>query len=154
MQDPAKYTRAQMRRPRYKATYIWEDPTHHPGRNTTTMRLIYTAILTALWYTLSCSVVGTGTPTILQPHNNAIIAPGQRFAFEYQSICDYSVSSYHIHVWLLTRLPKFIGVMENFARGHYFGMYEVVNYPGELRVCSCIWFIYVNWIWVYSHSQY
>ncbi|KAJ3773812.1 hypothetical protein FB446DRAFT_666053 [Lentinula raphanica] len=66
----------------------------------------------------------------MSPANGTRIAPGELFRFEYQSIAEYSVSSYNYTVILFTELPKnFVCSSTNFATGHTFGVFDVANYP-------------------------
>ncbi|KAJ3752128.1 hypothetical protein EV360DRAFT_9553, partial [Lentinula raphanica] len=74
--------------------------------------------------------VQAATPGIMSPANGTRIAPGQLFRFEYQSIAEYSVSSYNYTVILFTELPKNFVCSTNFATGHTFGVFDVANYPG------------------------
>ncbi|KAJ7259557.1 hypothetical protein B0H12DRAFT_1108685 [Mycena haematopus] len=70
--------------------------------------------------------------TIVLPADGTVIAPGESFAFQYDSMADYGISSYNYTVWLLTSTPKSFGPSTNFAEGHYFGIFAEPNYPGKL----------------------
>ncbi|KAF7346468.1 hypothetical protein MSAN_01874800 [Mycena sanguinolenta] len=69
--------------------------------------------------------------TIVQPADGTVIAPGETFPFQYESVADYGISSYNFTVWLLTSMPSSFGPAINFAEGHYFGRFAEPNYPGN-----------------------
>ncbi|KAF8158949.1 hypothetical protein K438DRAFT_1620151 [Mycena galopus ATCC 62051] len=69
--------------------------------------------------------------TIVAPADGTVIAPGEAFAFQYDSVADYGISSYNYTVWLLTSPPTAFAPSLNFAEGHYFGRFAEPNYPGN-----------------------
>ncbi|KAJ6585097.1 hypothetical protein B0H19DRAFT_410377 [Mycena capillaripes] len=69
--------------------------------------------------------------TIIAPADSTVIAPGETFAFSYDSMADYGVSSYNYTVFLLTSVPTSFGQSVDFAQGHYFGRFAEPNYPGN-----------------------
>ncbi|KAK7048465.1 hypothetical protein R3P38DRAFT_3174720 [Favolaschia claudopus] len=69
--------------------------------------------------------------TIVLPPDGAVIAPGEEFAFEYDCMADFGISSYNFTVWLVTSFPKSMSPSNNFAEGHYFGRFGQPNYPGN-----------------------
>ncbi|KIY71209.1 hypothetical protein CYLTODRAFT_419061 [Cylindrobasidium torrendii FP15055 ss-10] len=79
---------------------------------------------------LSTAVVAqTSQGSITQPESNTIIAPGESFPFAYDSVADYSISSYNFSVFLFSKPPKSFDESGDFAHGHYFGRFQVANYP-------------------------
>ncbi|KAF7335462.1 hypothetical protein MVEN_02199500 [Mycena venus] len=68
---------------------------------------------------------------ISAPAAGTVIAPGQSFAFSYDTMADFGVSSYNFSVWLLTELPTSFEANLNFATGHFFGRYAEANFPGN-----------------------
>jgi hypothetical protein len=91
------------------------------------LRLVLSATFFLVWC-FSC--VFAATPAIISPANGTKIAPGAQFAFEYQSIADYSVSSYNYTVVLYTKLPSTSFVASSdYAAGYTFGQFDLANYP-------------------------
>ncbi|KAF5386508.1 hypothetical protein D9757_005856 [Collybiopsis confluens] len=90
-------------------------------------------ILTFLaWlFLIQFSFVSAGIPTILEPANGTVIAPGSAFNFSYFSIADYGVSAYNYTVWLFTSLPTHAAPSIQFASGYDLGKYAEPNYPGN-----------------------
>ncbi|KIY45650.1 hypothetical protein FISHEDRAFT_49047 [Fistulina hepatica ATCC 64428] len=74
------------------------------------------------------------TPQIVEPASGTVIAPGEIFDFQYNSIADYGTSSYNYTVWLYTTPPtgSVITPAIEYAVGFYFGRFGDVNYPGKL----------------------
>ncbi|KAI0662078.1 hypothetical protein C8Q70DRAFT_962497 [Cubamyces menziesii] len=70
---------------------------------------------------------------ILEPAAGAHIAPGAAFNFTYQGSGDYCRSSYAYSVWLITDMPTSFAPVDVFTAGHFFGRYDLPNYPGEQR---------------------
>ncbi|KIK57256.1 hypothetical protein GYMLUDRAFT_229565 [Collybiopsis luxurians FD-317 M1] len=86
-----------------------------------------TSLILAL--TSSFTSIHAATPAIILPENGAKIAPGAQFAFKYNSIADYSVSSYNFTVVLFTQPPSPFRPSLNYAAGYTFGQFDVANYP-------------------------
>ncbi|KAJ8463864.1 hypothetical protein ONZ51_g9979 [Trametes cubensis] len=66
---------------------------------------------------------------ILEPAAGAHIAPGAAFNFTYQGSGDYCRSSYAYSVWLITDTPTSFAPVDVFTAGHFFGRYDLPNYP-------------------------
>jgi hypothetical protein len=67
---------------------------------------------------------------IVSPTSGSVIAPGETFDFEYNTMGDYGISSYNVTVWLVTDAPTSFAPSVNFANGHFFGRFSFPNYPG------------------------
>ncbi|KAJ7175963.1 hypothetical protein C8R46DRAFT_75626 [Mycena filopes] len=74
--------------------------------------------------------------TIIAPADGTVIAPGESFAFSYDSMADFGISSYNYSVWLFTSVPTSFAQSVDFAQGHYFGRFAEPNFPGNLRRCA------------------
>ncbi|KAF7422400.1 hypothetical protein PC9H_010556 [Pleurotus ostreatus] len=83
-----------------------------------------------VFYCLAVVGVLAATPLIIKPSNGTSIAPGHRFNFSYQSIAERGCSSYHVHVWLFFHPPTPLFVTTDYATGHYFGRFQIQNWPG------------------------
>ncbi|KAJ7784451.1 hypothetical protein B0H16DRAFT_1296935 [Mycena metata] len=71
--------------------------------------------------------------TIVAPADGTSIAPGETFAFSYNSMADFGVSSYNYTVWLFTSVPTSFAQSVDFAQGHYFGRFAEPNFPGTKK---------------------
>ncbi|KAJ7928000.1 hypothetical protein B0H13DRAFT_2182448 [Mycena leptocephala] len=69
--------------------------------------------------------------TIIAPADGTIIAPGEEFAFSYDTMADFGVSSYNFSVFLLTSVPTSFSQSVDFAEGHFFGRFAEPNFPGN-----------------------
>ncbi|KAJ7025343.1 hypothetical protein C8F04DRAFT_136651 [Mycena alexandri] len=69
--------------------------------------------------------------TIIEPADGTSIAPGETFAFSYDSMADFGVSSYNYTVWLFTSVPTSFAQSVDFAQGYYFGRFAEPNFPGN-----------------------
>ncbi|KAG7450846.1 uncharacterized protein BT62DRAFT_540325 [Guyanagaster necrorhizus] len=67
--------------------------------------------------------------TITSPANGTVILPGQSFAFSYDPMADYSMSTYNYTVFLLTKPPASLYPSNEWSSGHYFGRFDYPNYP-------------------------
>ncbi|KAJ6585371.1 hypothetical protein B0H19DRAFT_1059605 [Mycena capillaripes] len=67
--------------------------------------------------------------TIIAPADGTVIAPGETFAFSYDSMADFGISSYNYTVFLLTSVPTSFEQSIDFAQGHYFGRFAEPNFP-------------------------
>ncbi|KIP05179.1 hypothetical protein PHLGIDRAFT_108593 [Phlebiopsis gigantea 11061_1 CR5-6] len=67
--------------------------------------------------------------TIDAPLAGTAVQPGANFSFSYNPHADYALSSFAIHVWLLTgtAVDDPWGLSEK--TGHYFGRFDYANYP-------------------------
>ena len=68
--------------------------------------------------------------TIDAPLANTTVQPGANFSFSYNPHADYALSSFAIHVWLLTGTAVDDPWGQSEKTGHYFGRYDYANYPG------------------------
>ncbi|KAJ7134726.1 hypothetical protein C8R44DRAFT_829132 [Mycena epipterygia] len=69
--------------------------------------------------------------TITSPADGTVIAPGQAFDFQYETMADFGVTSYNFTVWLLTSMPTSFAPSTNFGEGHFFGRFAEPNFPGN-----------------------
>ncbi|KAK0448904.1 uncharacterized protein EV420DRAFT_1566089 [Desarmillaria tabescens] len=86
-----------------------------------TLRAIFLAALAAL--------VSADGGVITAPANGTVIMPGESFAFSYDAMADYSVSTYNYTVFLFTKLPSSLFSSTEWSSGHYFGRFDYPNYP-------------------------
>ncbi|THH20090.1 hypothetical protein EW146_g1201 [Bondarzewia mesenterica] len=92
---------------------------------------MHTAFVSLLSAVALVSAAPAAYPTgvIEAPANGTSIMPGQAFDFSYNAHADYCMSSYNFSVWLVTEKPTVFAPSETFMTGHYFGTFDVANYP-------------------------
>ncbi|KAK0471547.1 hypothetical protein IW261DRAFT_1344343, partial [Armillaria novae-zelandiae] len=73
---------------------------------------------------------------ITAPANGTVIMPGESFAFSYDPMADYGVSTYNYTVFLFTKLPSSLYSSTEWSSGHYFGRFDYPNYPGKFEALS------------------
>lgn len=93
-----------------------------------TIRAIFLAFIAVL--------VSADGGIITAPANGTVIMPGESFAFSYDPMADYGVSTYNYTVFLFTKLPSSLYSTTEWSSGHYFGRFDYPNYPGKFEACQ------------------
>ncbi|KAG7450019.1 uncharacterized protein BT62DRAFT_928805 [Guyanagaster necrorhizus] len=85
--------------------------------------------LVAIFLALLAGFVSANGGVITTPTNGTVIMPGESFAFSYDPMADYSISTYNYTVFLFTKLPSSLFSSTEWSNGHYFGRFDYPNYP-------------------------
>ncbi|KAI1793258.1 hypothetical protein LXA43DRAFT_1092811 [Ganoderma leucocontextum] len=93
------------------------------------MRLLTSALMTALTALTLAPPALAGNGNITLPHPGTHISPGAAFNFSYEIRGDYCTSSYAYSVFLVTENPTSFAPSDVFMGGYFFGRFDAANYP-------------------------
>lgn len=108
-------------------------PPPHPSLTPKNMLSLTTLLLPLLVLVLPTLQAPAEYPygTIDAPAAGAAVQPGASFDFAYNPHADYALSSFAIHVWLLTGTATNDPWGQSEKTGHFFGTFDYANYPGK-----------------------